>query len=99
MATRLALAIIGAAAICFTCGGCTTHANAKSNGEAALRVVLTIEPTDMDPARVPDVMTSEVVQHTFQGLTRFNEKNEIEPCLAEKWDVSPDGKTYTFHLR
>src|SRR5471032_1892860 len=24
---------------------------------------------------------------------------ELEPCLAEKWDISPDGKTYTFHLR
>ena len=24
---------------------------------------------------------------------------EIEPGLAEKWDISPDGKTYTFHLR
>jgi ABC-type transport system substrate-binding protein len=44
-------------------------------------------------------MTSEVVQHTFEGLTRFNDKNQVEPALAEGWDVSKDGKSYTFHLR
>jgi len=57
------------------------------------------EPTSLDPATVPDVITEEVMQYSFEGLTRFNDKNQIEPCLAESWDISPDGKVYTFHLR
>src|SRR5262249_20860433 len=32
-------------------------------------------------------------------LTAFDEKMAVVPALARAWDVSPDGKTYTFHLR
>lgn len=34
----------------------------------------------------------------YEGLTAFVD-DEVVPCLAESWDVSEDGKTYTFHLR
>ncbi len=35
----------------------------------------------------------------FSGLTRYNAKRQIVADLAKSWDISPDGKTYTFHLR
>lgn len=35
----------------------------------------------------------------YENLTNYGENGKIEPCLAEKWDISPDGKEYTFHLR
>ncbi len=35
----------------------------------------------------------------FNGLTRLNEYGEIEPDLAQSWEVSPDGLSYTFRLR
>jgi peptide/nickel transport system substrate-binding protein len=35
----------------------------------------------------------------FEGLTTFNERNQVVPLLAERWDVSEDGLTYTFRLR
>jgi peptide/nickel transport system substrate-binding protein len=35
----------------------------------------------------------------FSGLTRLNERGEIEADLARGWEVTPDGLTYTFHLR
>jgi peptide/nickel transport system substrate-binding protein len=35
----------------------------------------------------------------FNGLTRVNGQDEVEPDLAERWAVSPDGLTYLFHLR
>jgi peptide/nickel transport system substrate-binding protein len=35
----------------------------------------------------------------FEALTRLNERNEIVPLLARRWDVSEDGLTYTFYLR
>ena len=36
----------------------------------------------------------------FEGLTRLNPQSaQPEPGLAQSWDLSPDAKTYTFHLR
>ncbi len=35
----------------------------------------------------------------FSGLTRLSGDGTPEPALAESWDVSSDGRTYTFHLR
>ena len=34
----------------------------------------------------------------FNGLVQLNEKLEILPCIAKSWEISADGKTYTFHL-
>ena len=35
----------------------------------------------------------------YEGLVRLNSKLNIEPAGAASWDISPDGKTYTFHIR
>jgi len=35
----------------------------------------------------------------FSGLTRLAANGEVQPDLAESWDISSDGLTYTFHLR
>lgn len=35
----------------------------------------------------------------YDGLVEYGEKGEILPALAESWDISEDGKVYTFHLR
>lgn len=35
----------------------------------------------------------------YEGLVYYGEGGEIKPSLAESWDISEDGKTYTFHLR
>ena len=40
-----------------------------------------------------------MLQQVFEGLVQWSPDNKIVPCLAEKWDVSQDGLTYTFHLR
>ena len=62
-------------------------------------MAISIEPTTLDPAKTPDLYTAELLMHVFEGLVRYNAKNLVEPALAEKWDISKDGLTYTFHLR
>lgn len=34
-----------------------------------------------------------------ENLVRFNQSGELEPCLAEKWEISDDKLTWTFHIR
>ena len=41
----------------------------------------------------------DLVALIFNGLTRLDEQGEVEPDLASRWTVSPDGLTYLFHLR
>lgn len=53
----------------------------------------------VDPVMTQDVTSARVLYDLFAGLVDFNQKNETIPGLAEKWDISPDGKVYTFHLR
>src|SRR5215210_6201663 len=59
----------------------------------------TYDPRSMDPALSTDVPTGRVVSYLFDGLTRFTPDAKVVPGLAKSWDVSPDGITYTFHLR
>lgn len=79
--------------------GCTTsHVGAASTSNY-LRYPLTTAPTDLDPARVQDGTTIDLLQNIFEGLVAWNEKSQIVPNLAESWVVSNGGRTYTFHLR
>src|SRR5678816_2608634 len=57
------------------------------------------DPRSLDPALSTDVPTGRAVGYVFDGLTRFDPNAKVEPALAERWDVTPDGLTYTFHLR
>src|SRR5687768_419106 len=57
------------------------------------------DPRSLDPALSTDVPTGRAVAYVFDGLTRFTPDAQVEPALAERWDVSPDGSRFTFHLR
>ncbi len=58
------------------------------------------EPASLDPAILTGQADMRVAQGLFEGLTRLDPKTSRPISgLAERWDISPDGKAYTFHLR
>jgi ABC-type transport system substrate-binding protein len=57
------------------------------------------DPRSIDPSLSTDVPTGRAVGYLFDGLTAFDAAANVHPALAERWDVSPDGRIYTFHLR
>jgi len=57
------------------------------------------EPETLDPSLITGQPEMRLAQALFEGLTSFDENGQIIPGVAEKWDISPDGKVYTFHLR
>ena len=59
----------------------------------------TYDPRSLDPALSTDVPTGRAVGYVFDGLLRFTPDAQVEPALATRWELSPDGLTYTFHLR
>lgn len=58
------------------------------------------EPQSIDPHIATGVPEHQVITALFEGLTTKNPYTlESEPGVAESWDISPDGMTYTFYLR
>jgi len=54
----------------------------------------------LDPIQVTDGESMKVADSIFDTLVEYDRKTtEVKPGLAEKWETSPDGLTWTFHLR
>ena len=64
-----------------------------------LKVGLQADPTSLDPQKTSLTALFHVTEHIYSMLVRLKPDLTIEPDLAEKWDISADGKTYTFTLR
>ena len=58
------------------------------------------EPEWLDPNRCSDSTGGEIIWNTFEGLVQAHPETLAPlPALAQSWDVSDDGRLYTFHLR
>ena len=58
------------------------------------------EPRTLDPGRVTGHPEGRIVDALFEGLLyRDPQTLEPRPGVAERWEVTPDGRTYVFHLR
>ncbi len=58
------------------------------------------EPKSMDPHVVTAVNDFRILVNVYDGLVRYRSGTlEVEPALAESWEISDDGLTYTFKLR
>lgn len=81
--------------------GCGKKENAVSSAEGkVLRFGNGSEPQDLDPQTVTGTPENKLVNAFFEGLVSEGPKgNDTVPGVAERWDISPDGLTYTFHLR
>ncbi len=69
-------------------------------GRMIWRVGNGTEPQDLDPQTVTGVSEHKLVIALFEGLLTENPRDlSAEPGVAERWEISPDGLVYTFHLR
>ncbi|WP_440119128.1 ABC transporter substrate-binding protein [Paenibacillus sp. QZ-Y1] len=77
------------------------HTEAGSHNERidTLRLPIRQQLHALDPLYINLLAESFVTSHVFDGLVQRNEQGEILPCLAHTWDVSPDRRTWIFHLR
>ncbi|MEQ9573528.1 MAG: ABC transporter substrate-binding protein, partial [Nitratireductor sp.] len=65
-----------------------------------LVVGVVLEPPHLDPTAGAAAAIDEIVYaNVFEGLTRIGRGGEVAPALAESWEISDDGKVYTFKLR
>jgi oligopeptide transport system substrate-binding protein len=104
---RLVLLAIGCAAFA-GCGkheapAAATNSHAATTPAASHRVLLFgngAEPQDLDPQTVTGSPEYRLMMAFFEGLVvQSPNGTDIEPGVAERWEISADGLVYTFHLR
>ena len=72
----------------------------SGNREQILHIGNGTEPQGLDPHVVTGVPEHHIISALYEGLVLKNpETLEIEPAIAKSWEISDDGKTYTFYLR
>ncbi|CAM3728909.1 peptide ABC transporter substrate-binding protein [Cohnella lubricantis] len=76
--------------------GCGTK---NASGPGIFNMNLSSDPPSLDPALAQDSVSFVVLTGLYEGLTRKDAEGNTIPGVAEKWDISGDKKTYTFHLR
>jgi peptide/nickel transport system substrate-binding protein len=73
---------------------------AQAQARRAVVIGMALEPPVLDPTINAAAAIAEITQlNIYEGLTRIDEQGRVLPGLAERWEVSPDARTYTFHLR
>ena len=104
MYKRKAIAIAIAAGM-LALAGCSGGGEGVDLGDSAsgdsgvLRAAIGGEPDQLDPHRTSSYFSFQVLENIFDTLVQPDENLEMQPALAESWQVSDDQLTWTFTLR
>ncbi len=86
--------------LAFTGCGKRETAVERGNREGVLHLSVGSEPSDLDPHIVTGLGEAKIIQSLFDPLVSYDPATLAPvPALAERWEISADGLTYTFHLR
>ncbi|HZZ18268.1 MAG TPA: peptide ABC transporter substrate-binding protein, partial [Opitutaceae bacterium] len=89
-----------AALLCL--GGCARRTTTVEQGDrdGVLHIGNKDEPDDLDPHINDAISTARILCGLFESLVQYSDNGQdVVPAAAQSWDISPDGLTYTFHLR
>lgn len=64
-----------------------------------ITVTTTSSFTTLDPWDADDTISQNIIKTVYEGLFGFDRNLKVRPALATSYDVSPDGKIYTVHLK
>ncbi|MCJ7840869.1 ABC transporter substrate-binding protein [Lederbergia sp. NSJ-179] len=101
MRKRVTLLIVVFTALSIMLVACNgkTEDTSKEDQNSSIHVALTTDSgaDKLDAANYDGAMA--LYTAVYDPFVEYGEKGEIKPALAESWDISNDGKVYTFHLR
>ena len=79
-----------------------SESESTGNGEpleGGRLVRLFVDPPTLDPHLTTDATSATIIVEVFGGLMTIDANLDVVPDLAESWDVSADGRVYTFRIR
>jgi len=83
--------------ILFSCGG--KKSSKERENKKIFRYNESEGITSLDPAFSRNIENIWACNHLYNGLVQMDDNLNVKPCIAKNWEISEDGKTYTFHLR
>src|ERR1700760_3915670 len=89
--------LFGCLCLLFLLASCGT--TETSDHKTVFNINLDEGLTSLDPAFCRNHNTIWMDNQLYNGLVQINDSLKVIPCIAKSWDISADGKTYTFHLR
>lgn len=96
--SRRITAVLSAFAVLMTIG-CTSAGTVTEQPTHTLTVGATAEPDSMDAWHNPAAAIPQVVLYNvYETLVKVDADGKLKALLAQAWELSPDGLTYTFHL-
>ncbi|MFM8334225.1 MAG: ABC transporter substrate-binding protein, partial [Opitutaceae bacterium] len=99
---RITLRLLTVLPLALLASGCGRRETAVEQGNRAqiLHRGVGNEVTELDPHLVTGIAEGNILRALFEGLvTEHPEDLRPVPGVAERWEISPDGREYTFHLR
>jgi oligopeptide transport system substrate-binding protein len=97
----LRLGAVTIVAVILAAAGCSRSPDSHAAATATVMLVRGggAEPDSLDPQRARSMEAQQVLRDLCEGLTTLDKRAEAAPGVATDWNVSADGKTYTFSLR
>lgn len=81
------------------CGKGNFSERTQVGKENVFRYPIVTNPTSLDPGKVEDGDTIDMIQQVYEGLVTWSEDNQPVGLLADSWTVSDDGTLYTFKIK
>ena len=104
MARGARIAALGSA-VCLALGACSAGEGVDLAGagdldtDGSLEVAIAGEPDQLDPHNTSAYFSFQILENVYDTLVEPDENLEMQPALAESWEVSEDQLSWTFHLR
>lgn len=100
MAGTMMLGVVGCGGSSDTAGTEASASDSASAGSSSdMNVMLETPIESLDPQQATDGTSFEVIADYTDGLMQMDADGQAVPAIAESYDLSDDGLTYTFHLR
>ncbi|MFF0561912.1 ABC transporter substrate-binding protein [Streptomyces sp. NPDC004266] len=97
--TAVRRALVAALALACAATGCGTGTGRAEGRDGRIVYAVDTQPDCLDPQISPYDVTAALGRGVFDSLVAMDARGRVRPWLATSWQVSGDGRTYTFHLR
>jgi oligopeptide transport system substrate-binding protein len=96
---RLLLVItVSLVAVAYAISSCSGREDPHA-GLSVINRALSTEPESLDPQKGRSVQAADVLRDIGEGLVAYSASGDLVAAAAERWEISADGLTYTFHIR